>query len=177
MSDPQDIAEALDADKIDDDADGLSDPVEGDYPPGGTDYPPDRPQGVDRMAMTPAEEAFPEPLGLRASREVPDPLAVELDRRADELEHEAPAGHGTLDDELSTEDDRLADDPELGDPGIGDDDVERLVATSPLLGDDEAALVAGEVDSLDDASAEEEAIHATADPPLRLGDSYLDDES
>ena len=170
MSDPQDIAESLDDDKVDDDDDYAEER--------GGDFPPDRPYGVDRMAMTPAEEAFPEPAGLRASREVPDPLAVELDRRADELASETPGGHGTpLDDDLATEDERLADDPELGDRGIEDDDVDRLVATSPLLGDDEPALVAGEVESLDDETAEEQAIHTTSDPPLRAGDSYLEDEA
>jgi hypothetical protein len=174
VSDPQDVAEALDADKLDD----LDEYGEEDL----GDFPPDQPYGVGPMAMTPAEEAFPEPEGLRAWREEPDPLAAELDRRAEELDGEQrshAAAHAAADqaDELSSEDERLARDPELGDIALESDrDVERLVATSPLLDDDDPALVAEEVPSLIDKTAEEEAVHAAGDPPLHLRDSYLDDD-
>ena len=163
MSDPQDVAEALDRDKLDEDDDYGDEELE--------DYPPDRPSGVGPMAMTPAEEAFPEPEGLRAWREEPDPLAVELDRRADELEtrrpdHAAAHARDATDDELATEDERLARRPRAGRPrpGARRTDVERLTATSPLLGDDEATLVAEEVDGPDEESAEEEAMHLAAGP-------------
>ena len=174
MSDPQDVAESLDADKLGDDDDFGAEEL--------GEYPPERPSGVGPMAITPAEEAFPEPEGLRTWREEPDPLAEELDRRADEVEtgslgHAAAHARGAIDDELASEDERLADDPELSPDGLAlDEPVERLAATSPLLGDDEAALVADEVDDAGDESAEEEAMHLAPDPPLRAGDSYLDDE-
>jgi hypothetical protein len=173
VSDPQDVAEAFDRDKLDEADDYGDEELE--------DYPPDRPSGVGPMAMTPAEEAFPEPEGLRTWREEPDPLAVELDRRADELDDEvrdhAAARRDGTGDELATEDERLARDPELGGLGLeGDAEVERLTATSPLVGDDEATLVAEEVDAPDGESAEEEAMHLAADPPLRADDSYLDDD-
>ena len=76
MSDPQDTAEALDADKI----------VEG----GDDDavvpevYPPDRPIGAGAWGTTAEEERRPEPLGDFVEREEPDPLRDELDRAAEE---------------------------------------------------------------------------------------------
>ena len=71
--DAQDMAEALDVDKIDDDRAG-EDELD--------DYPPDRPLAVDDYGVTEAEEAIDEPLEERVRREEPDPLVIELERRA-----------------------------------------------------------------------------------------------
>ena len=75
MSDPQDIAEATDADKIDDDGD---DAVIPDV------YPPDRPMAVGDWGSTAEEERRPEPLGDFVRREEPDPLRDALDQAAEE---------------------------------------------------------------------------------------------
>jgi hypothetical protein len=75
MSDPQDIAEAVDADKIDDAGD---DEVVTEV------YPPDRPQGVGAWGTTADEERRPEPLADFVRREEPDPLRDALDQAADE---------------------------------------------------------------------------------------------
>ena len=75
MSDPQDSAEALDSDKIDDDVDdeGVAEV-----------YPPDRTRGVGEWGITAEEERRPEPLADFVQREEPDPVGDELDRAADE---------------------------------------------------------------------------------------------
>ena len=75
MSDPQDVAEALDADKIDDSAD---DEVIPDV------YPPDRPLAVGDWGTTADEGRRPEPLGQFVRREEPDPLREALEQEADE---------------------------------------------------------------------------------------------
>ncbi len=72
MSDEQDLAEALDADKVDDDLD------DGELEPA---YPPDELQGADEYGITPADDEVDEPLGERVAREEPDPLVEELDGR------------------------------------------------------------------------------------------------
>lgn len=75
MSDPQDAAEALDADKIDDNVDDeLVTEV----------YPPDRPVGVGSWGTTADEERRPEPLVEFVEREEPDPLRDALEQEADE---------------------------------------------------------------------------------------------
>ncbi|CAA9223176.1 MAG: hypothetical protein AVDCRST_MAG76-832 [uncultured Acidimicrobiales bacterium] len=75
MSDPQDVAEALDADKIDDRAD---DEVIADV------YPPDQPLGVRAWGTTANEERRPEPLADFVGREEPDPLREVLEQEAEE---------------------------------------------------------------------------------------------
>jgi hypothetical protein len=75
MSDPQDIAEATDSDKIDEAGD---DEVVPDV------YPPDRPIGVGAWGTTAEEERRPEPLADFVEREEPDPLRDVLDQEADE---------------------------------------------------------------------------------------------
>lgn len=75
MSDPQDSAEALDADKIDDAGDDSVVPEV---------YPPDRPMGVGEWGTTADEERRPEPLADFVQREEPDPLRDALDREAEE---------------------------------------------------------------------------------------------
>lgn len=75
MSDPQDAAEGLDADKIDETGDDETVPEV---------YPPDRPLGTGAWGTTAEEERRPEPLADFAEREEPDPLRDELDRAAGE---------------------------------------------------------------------------------------------
>lgn len=69
MGDPQDMAEATDSDKL-----GTAD--DPDVEP---EFPPDAPMGVEEYGLTPAEEQTGEPLLERVQREVPDPLAAELE--------------------------------------------------------------------------------------------------
>src|SRR4051812_13340454 len=66
-SDPQDLAEALDSDKL---------PGDHDDPDVEPEYPLDVPIGVDEYGLTSAEEQFDEPLEERVRRESPDPLVV-----------------------------------------------------------------------------------------------------
>jgi len=68
--DPQDLAEALDADKAED-IDDLSGDAFGDALP---DYPPDRPMGVNTVGVTAIEEDVGESLAERTTREEPDVL-------------------------------------------------------------------------------------------------------
>jgi hypothetical protein len=75
MSDPQDIAEATDSDKIDEAGDDEVVPEV---------YPPDRPIGVGAWGTTADEERRPEPLADFVEREEPDPLRDELGRAAEE---------------------------------------------------------------------------------------------
>lgn len=75
MSDPQDTAEALDSDKIDDNVDDEAVPEV---------YPPDRPMGVGAWGTTAEEERRPEPLADFVQREEPDPLRDALEQEADE---------------------------------------------------------------------------------------------
>ena len=74
MSDPQDVAEALDADKIDDSGD---DEAILDV------YPPDRPQAVGDWGTT-ADERTPEPLADFVRREEADPLRDALEEEAEQ---------------------------------------------------------------------------------------------
>jgi len=82
--DSQDQAEALDADKIDDDADPTGDDVGEGLP----DFPPDRPLGVNTVGVTPVEEDAGESFAERTMREVPDP-AAQLDPAAEQFDGEA----------------------------------------------------------------------------------------
>ena len=75
MSDPQDIAEALDSDKIGDDVDDEAVPDV---------YPPEQPIGVDAWGTTAEEERRPEPLADFVQREEPDPVRDALDQSANE---------------------------------------------------------------------------------------------
>jgi hypothetical protein len=86
-SDRQDVAEALDADKIVDDR-GAEDEL--------GDYPPDAPMGVEDYGVTDREEAVDEPLAERVAREEPDPLVAELDRRAAALDEGDDAGESLV---------------------------------------------------------------------------------
>lgn len=82
--DSQDQAEALDADKIDDDADPSGDDVGEGLP----DFPPDRPLGVNTVGVTPVEEDAGESFAERTMREVPDP-AAQPDPTAEQFDDEA----------------------------------------------------------------------------------------
>ncbi len=75
MSDPQDAAEALDADKIDEASDDEVIPEV---------YPPDRPLAVGDWGSTADEERRPEPLADFVRREEPDPLRDALEQEAEE---------------------------------------------------------------------------------------------
>lgn len=170
--DPQDVAEALDADKVADQDGGpdLDQEVE-------PDYPPDTPLGADDYGVTPAEEEAGEPLAERERRYEPDPLAREQDRSAtspvdEALQHVDDA----LDDDVRIELEHLTD-PEPVLPGDDDAAVGRLVdPTADATGapDDEADAVADAVEA-DDLSAEEAAVRVTEDPPMGdPGDGYVD---
>jgi hypothetical protein len=82
--DSQEQAEALDADKVDDDADFTGDDVGEGLP----DFPPDRPLGVNTVGVTPVEEDAGESFAERTMREVPDP-AAQLDLAAEQFDYEA----------------------------------------------------------------------------------------
>ncbi len=97
--DPQDLAEALDGDELPGDPD---DPD--------TSYPLEELLGADEYGLTAAEEEVDEPLEERVAREVPDPLAVELDE--EEREEEADEAGTSLAAELRHIDEELA----AGDP-------------------------------------------------------------
>jgi hypothetical protein len=64
MSDPQDVAEAQDDDKI------------------GGEFPPEEPVAVEDYGVTGAEQRWDEPLEERVEREEPDPLVEELEGNA-----------------------------------------------------------------------------------------------
>lgn len=65
--DPQDVAESLDEDRVDDGDDRTGDRI-GEALPG---YPPDRPLGVETSGVTPIEEDGGESLAERAEHEIP----------------------------------------------------------------------------------------------------------
>jgi hypothetical protein len=172
--DSQDVAESLDSDKIDDAQDYGEELL--------ADYPPDEPQGVDRMAITPAEEAFPESPAERDNRTLPDPLVEELDERAEERGREqgvAPPNRIVGSEPHGDEEDLRLEATEV--PAEGQwaegEQVERLVATAPVEADDEGTMVAAEVPTLRDLSAEEAAMRPTGAPPYHDRDSYLDERS
>jgi hypothetical protein len=73
--DPQDVAESLDQDKIDDEIDSTGD----DFGDGLADYPPDRPMGVGTVGVTPVEEDAGESFAERTARELPDTVGVVRD--------------------------------------------------------------------------------------------------
>jgi hypothetical protein len=177
--DPQDQAEALDTDKL---PGGYDDPL---IEP---EYPLDELMGADEYGLTAAEERVDEPLEERVGRENPEPLATVLDEQLaeDDGRSDGTSLTAELDDvefSLSEEDQDLArgvevpvgieaelDDLEpvgrLAEPGT-DDDVTEFI-------DNEAESV-GVATPEDDLSAEEAAIHLTADPPMgRPGGGYVD---
>jgi hypothetical protein len=75
--DPQDLAEALDDDKLDEKGPQDED-RELDY------VPPDAPVASLDYGVTDREQAIDEPIEERAERWEPDPLVEELDREAEE---------------------------------------------------------------------------------------------
>jgi len=75
--DRQDVAEALDDDKLDDKS-GLDEDRELDY------VAPDAPVASLDYGVTDREQAIDEPIEERAERWEPDPLVDALDREADE---------------------------------------------------------------------------------------------
>src|SRR5918999_4149584 len=101
--DPQDAAENLDTERIDDADDRTGDEV-GENLPG---YPPDRPLGTNTVGVTPVEEDAGESLAERTTREEPetnapaeaerdvgqivDPAAMSEDREAELIAEALPA--------------------------------------------------------------------------------------
>jgi hypothetical protein len=99
--DPQEVAESLDQDKIDDGIDSTGD----DFGDGLVDYPPDRPMGVGTIGVTPVEEDAGESFAERTAREISEVVAR---------------------DPSDTDDDRIG---ALVDPDVMDhDDEEQLLA-------------------------------------------------
>jgi hypothetical protein len=162
--DPQDMAEALDSDK-------LGTPDDPDVEP---EFPPDELLGADDYGLTAAEERVDEPLEERADRESPDPLERELDRVDEGDRSDVETELNEL--ELELDEDTLAAIDRIEPLVPGDDlvdeettDVGRLVepgVDEDVLGvDDEGASVAVAFDE-QDLSAEEAAVHLTDDPPI-----------
>jgi hypothetical protein len=162
--DEQDVAEALDDDKL------RTDPYDrGDEP---LDYPPDKPRGSLGQAITPTDELVGETAAERAWREEPDPI----DRIG---EAEGDPG-GELDEALAADieaevadlvgegaDDGVAD---VAIGGIADPDAD--VDGVPSYDDAEGDEVGTAEELLGDESAEEAAMHLTADPPWHRSDGY-----
>jgi hypothetical protein len=177
LGDPQDQAEALDADVLADQDDSF-DPASYDEPERG--FPPEHFLGARAYGVTAAEERVDEPLEERTRHELPDPL--------DEIEEpDADALWEIEDEELIGADEDVIDD--LGDD---DSDVDEERAKERPIGrligpggdddavdaeDDEPDAVAWRADDDDDSdlSAEEEAVHLTDDPPYgERGDGYIE---
>jgi hypothetical protein len=146
-TDPQDMAEALDSDKV-----GTPDDVEVE-----PEYPFDELLGADEYGTTPAEEQIGEPLSERIDREEPDPLVTELDHAA---------GPGT--DDLADVERVGGNDVFGADGAIDGDDVGRLIESQDedvdVLVDTEADAVARSAEQ-GDLSAEEMAVHLVDGPP------------
>jgi hypothetical protein len=171
--DSQDRAEALDTDKLPTDSDDIDAEPE---------YPLDELLGADEFGVRPAEERFGEPIDERVERELPDPLVISLDDSEGDME---PSDEDLAAVEASLEEDTL---------DLTDVDVSELEQAAPDLGDeDDPVGVLVDTDSEDvtsiidterdavatsvpdqELSAEEAAIHRTADPPMgRPGDGYV----
>jgi hypothetical protein len=90
--DPQDVAESLDEDRIDDDDDYAGDEVGESFP----DYPPDRPMGVNSTGVTPVEEDSGESFAERTRHEIPEDARGDVDRGVGQLVDESING---IDDE------------------------------------------------------------------------------
>ena len=173
--DDQAVAESLDWDKIDKRPEGGGGRGEAPFEDDDVleDYPPDGPRGVDGLAITPAEELFPESQADRQARTVPDPLAVELDRAAESSE----LHRGSLVDRRDDEEDLAIEAGEVPDEAqwAEGEQVAHLASTTPLEDDDEGTMVAREAGGVGEMSAEEAAVHPTGSPPYRDDDSYVDD--
>jgi hypothetical protein len=167
--DPQDLAEALDADRFDQSR------IDSDGPALEPDYPADRPLGVADDTVTPRMEQVRESLEDRVEREEPDPLAEVLDETVDLTESggvQPGAEEGAVDAGPAPS----LDAEEVGDP------VGRLVepGADDVLDaelDDEATAVAADTGgdpASADLTAEEAALHLTpAPPPGRPDGGYL----
>jgi hypothetical protein len=157
--DPQDIAEALDSDKL----------PGGDDPDVEPEYPLDEPLGVEEYGLTSAEESIDEPLEERVARETPDPLVQALEDEA------AAVGDGDPDEERLDPGAATDGAPSLdvldeadlsAEPGPA---VGRLVEADadedglPLLDEEPESVGTAAPDQLD-LSAEELAMHLTDDP-------------
>lgn len=177
MADPQDRAEALDSDKLPGDHDDVESEPE---------YPLDELIGADEYGITAAEERVDEPIEERDDREQPDPLASELDRQVEREDRIADArsvehGLAEVDSYVSAVDRDLG----MGDPAeLGfaadpeDEPIGRLA--EPGTDEDVTDFIDAEAESVaeafpsDDLSAEEAAMHRTADPPMgRPGGGYV----
>jgi hypothetical protein len=176
--DPQDQAEALDTDKV---PGGYDDPL---IEP---EYPLDELMGADDYGVTAAEERVDEPLEERLERESPDPLAEELDARvAEEDRHDRPGSLETALDTVEADFDQETLDavnhlqtPVGMDVPSEEEPVGRIYESS-LTDDvtsfiDEEAEAVGSAAEADDLSAEEAAMHTTADPEMgTLDGGYMD---
>lgn len=165
--DPQDLAEALDADKLP----GDEDAIDRDGTELEPDFPLDVPLGADDDTVTPRMEQVRESLVDRVWREEPDPLAEEQARTAD-LEDPATGAVGAQERVAPP----VGADDELGGPvgRLVERDAEDVLDADL---DDEAAAVATDAEGRPDSadmSAEEAALHVTEDPPMgSAGGGYL----
>jgi hypothetical protein len=156
--DPQDVAEALDDDKLGDEARFDEDPAT---------YPPDRLLGADDYGVTDREAALEEPMHEREARFEPDPLVQELDRAADERARRATARPGDLEDpDLIEPSGRLVDDDGQDGEQLG------LLEPADDLSSEEAAVHVereaerGEVDATPHPVGERQAAtNREEDPP------------
>ncbi len=177
-ADPQDMAEQLDTDKV----------GEHDDPDIEPDYPADELMGADEYGITAAEERVDEPLDEREDRELPDPLAAELDAEValEDSERDPTSLEADLDRVERQLDEDVQDLVDAQEPlsasdfvEDGDEPVGRIIesGTDEDVTDfiDVEADSVGESTPADDLSAEEEAMHVTADPPMgRPGGGYVD---
>lgn len=126
------------------------------------EYPPEQPLGVDDAGVTADHGAIGDSLEQRVAREQPE---VVPQPSADDgaVTHLVAPDEGTAPD---LEKDVVA-------TTTDDDETGALEANDIAGGTDTDRDVATE--RIDDRSAEELAVHATDDPPLLDGDSYLDD--
>ncbi|MEX2659960.1 MAG: hypothetical protein WD232_09695 [Acidimicrobiales bacterium] len=127
------------------------------------EYPPDRPLGVEDPGVTADHGATGDSHRERVAREEADSTAPPSPDD-DAIAHLVAPDEGTVPD---LEEDVVA-------TAVGDDDIGAEDPGDVTGGADTTRDVATE--RVDDRSAEELAVHDTADPPVREGDSYLDDE-
>lgn len=126
------------------------------------EYPPERPLGVEDPGVTADHGALGDTLGERIAREEPEvggPPSSDDGAVGRLVEPDQGLGPDTEADLVaSTVDAEVEGALAVGDPTAGDETL-RDVAT----------------ERSDDRSAEELAMHVTADPPLLEDDSYLDE--
>ncbi|MGB3409873.1 MAG: hypothetical protein WBA45_01645 [Microthrixaceae bacterium] len=156
-ADSQDVAEALDSDKL---------PGDHDDPDAEPEYPLDVPIGVNQFGFTSAEEEVDEPIAERVERESTDPLVVELDAEVliedFDGQSSSPETYVEPSEALETND--------LGNPAGRLEEWNEDEDGQPIV-DDEGQSLGRAVNAGEDSlSAEEAAMHLSTDPPFDVPD-------